>query len=210
MKNSLVIYYDILEQLKDFSDEQFGCLLRAVINYDRTGELPTLTNELSFAFKFMKPVLDKNKEKYEELCEKRRVSGAKGGKQKVANATKCYQEQQELASVADNVNVNDNVNVIEVSKKESNKNILLSNTCAHVRESYDEIFQNLEVAPEVKNSLIEFIRHCQVNGHIVTNSKLKQIIFRLDQAYSNDEQSKVASLKRAINGGYYDIQEGRV
>ena len=210
MKNSLVIYYDILEQLKDFSDEQFGCLLRAVINYDRTGELPTLTNELSFAFKFMKPVLDKNKEKYEELCEKRRVSGAKGGKQKVANATKCYQEQQELASVADNVNVNDNVNVIEVSKKESNKNILLSNTCAHVRESYDEIFQNLEVAPEVKNSLIEFIRHCQVNGHIVTNSKLKQIIFRLDQAYSNDEQSKIASLKRAINGGYYDIQEGRV
>ena len=204
MKNSLVIYYDILEQLKDFSDEQFGCLLRAVINYDRTGELPTLTNELSFAFKFMKPVLDKNKEKYEELCEKRRVSGAKGGKQKVANATKCYQEQQELASVADNDND------IEVSKKESNKNILLSNTCACVRESYDEIFQNLEVAPEVKNSLIEFIRHCQVNGHIVTNSKLKQIIFRLDQAYSNDEQSKIASLKRAINGGYYDIQEGRV
>ena len=210
MKNSLVIYYDILEQLKDFSDEQFGCLLRAVINYDRTGELPTLTNELSFAFKFMKPVLDKNKEKYEELCEKRRVSGAKGGKQKVANATKCYQEQQELASVADNVNDNDNVNVIEVSKKESNKNILLSNTCAHVRESYDEIFQNLEVAPEVKNSLIEFIRHCQINGHIVTNNKLKQIIFRLDQAYCNDEQSKIASLKRAINGGYYDIQEGRV
>ena len=210
MKNSLVIYYDILEQLKDFSDEQFGCLLRAVINYDRTGEIPTLTNELSFAFKFMKPVLDKNKEKYEELCEKRRVSGAKGGKQKVANATKCYQEQQELASVADNDNVNVNVNDIEVSKKESNKNILLSNTCACVRESYDEIFQSLEVATEVKNYLIEFIRHCQVNGHIVTNNKLKQIIFRLDQAYSNDEQSKIASLKRAINGGYYDIQEGRV
>ena len=99
---------------------------------------------------------------------------------------------------------------IEVSKKVSNKeinNIGLDNTHAH--ESYDEIFEKLEVSPEVKNSLISFIRHCQVNGQIVINDKLQDIIFRLDRAYGQDEQSKIASLKRAINSGYFDIQEGR-
>lgn len=203
MKNSLVIYYDILEQLKDFSDEQFGCLLRAVINYDKTGIEPILSNELSFAFKFLKPVLDKNKEKYEDLCEKRRVSGAKGGKQKVANASKCYQV---LASVADNDNVNVNDNVIEISKKVSNKN---NSTRAYACESYDELFERLGVSPGLRETYISFIKHCQANGHVVINDKLKDIIIRLDMVYGGDDVPKHASLQKAINGGYYDIKELR-
>ena len=91
MKNSLVIYYDILEQLEDFTDEQFGHLLRAVIKFDMTGQEPKFTGEMKVAFKCMKPILIKNKENYNEICEKRRIAGSKGGKQKVANATKCYQ-----------------------------------------------------------------------------------------------------------------------
>lgn len=217
MKNSLVIYYDILEQLEDFSDEQFGHLLRAVIRYDMTGDLPNLKGNLNIVFKMMKPVLDKNKDKYEELCEKRRIAGSKGGKQKVANATNCYQNNQELASVADNVNDNeydndtDNENdIYKVSKKESNKEINNEDTHTHERMSYDEIFECCNVSASLKYVFIEFIRHCQLNGHLLTNDKLMGIIVKLDMAYGTNDVEKIKSLQRAINGGYFDIQEGRV
>lgn len=95
----------------------------------------------------------------------------------------------------------------KVSKEKEINNIVINNT--RVRESYDDIFEKLEVSIEVKNALISFIKHCQVNGQIIINDKLQDIIFRLDKTYGNDEQSKIASLKRAINSGYFDIQEGR-
>ena len=95
-KKGVVMYYDILEQLEDFTDEQFGKITRAIINYDKTGEIP--------AFKILKPTLDRNKQEYEAICAKRREAGSLGGKQKVANASKCYQN---VANLADNDNDND-------------------------------------------------------------------------------------------------------
>ena len=223
MKNSLVIYYDILEQLEDFTDEQFGHLLRAVIKYDMTGNLPILTHELGFAFKFLKPILDKNKEDYLRICERNRVNGLKGGRPRNPSGfeenpnnpsgfTKT-QENPDKPKKADNDNVNDNdidnENDIYVSKKERKENIYyLDDTHAHMHESYDDIFNDFCVSTELKIKFIEFIKHCQLNGKKITNDKLKNIIIRLDRSYSQD-LDKIRSLNKAINGGYFDIQEGR-
>lgn len=107
-----------------------------------------------------------------------------------------------------------------VSKKEiinkfnlENKNNII-NACARVREgnhleSYNEIFESFGVSDEVKDSLIEFIKHCQLNGKKVTNDKLKNIIIRLDTSYMQDEVAKSKSIHKAINSGYFDISEGR-
>ncbi len=119
-KKGVVMYYDILEQLEDFTDEQFGKITRAIIKYDKTGEVPEFDDpSLKVVFKFMKPTLDRNKKEYEDICEKRRISGSLGGKQKVANASKCYQN---LANLADNDNdndiENDKDNKKEILKKE--------------------------------------------------------------------------------------------
>lgn len=92
------------------------------------------------------------------------------------------------------------------SKKESKEINILSNTHAH--ESYDDIISDFGVSEELKPALIEFIRHCQINKKVVTNDKLKNIIIRLDMN-NNSETEKIQSLKRAINGGYFDILEGR-
>ena len=104
-KKGVVMYYDILEQLEDFTDEQFGKITRAIINYDKTGEIPEFDDSsLKVAFKILKPTLDRNKQEYEAICAKRREAGSLGGKQKVANASKCYQN---VANLADNDNDND-------------------------------------------------------------------------------------------------------
>lgn len=75
------------------------------------------------------------------------------------------------------------------------------------QESYDEIFEWNNIGGELKRAFIEFIKHCNLNGRIVTNDKLWRLITRLDMTYRNDDIAKIASLTRAINKGYFDIKE---
>ena len=164
MKNSLVIYYDILEQLEDFTDEQFGHLLRAVIKFDMTGQEPKFTGEMKVAFKCMKPILIKNKENYNEICEKRRIAGSKGGKQKVANATKCYQNEQMQTSVADNDNENDNDNDNErdndgfaTSLSQRFPNIGQDVCVENFFGDKDKLFQEIEKSNFLKSANLSFI-----------------------------------------------------
>ncbi len=72
-------------------------------------------------------------------------------------------------------------------------------------ESYAEIMNNFSVSGQVKESLWELIRHCQLNGRTMTNDKLEKLIVRLDMEYSN-EQEKAAALTKAVAKGYFDIK----
>ena len=74
------------------------------------------------------------------------------------------------------------------------------------RESYAEIMENFGVAPQVKGSLWEFVRHCQLNGRTITNDKLEKLIVRLDMQYGKDEPGKAAALNKAVAKGYFDIK----
>ena len=73
------------------------------------------------------------------------------------------------------------------------------------RQSYEEIMEDLQVSSGVKYMLWEFIKHCQLNGRTVTNKKLEDIIFSLDKRQC-EEREKADILKKAIDGGFYDIQ----
>lgn len=122
------MYHDLLEQLKDFTDEQFGKFTRILIRYDKDGIIPKFDDlQLKLAFQMLKPNMDRNKEKYEETCEQRRIAGSLGGKQKainLANASKCYQNLANLPNLADNDIDNDNDNVKDndsIKEKESLK-----------------------------------------------------------------------------------------
>lgn len=225
MKNSFIIYHSYMDIFEDLTDEQLGKLFRAFFNYELHRIEPDFVGEMKIAFKFIKKDLDVNLEKYEKTCEKNRLNGLKGGapignqnakKQPkttqnnpdnpsgyLNNPKQPKQADEDEEDDEDEVDEND---IYKVSKKESNINNL--NACAC--ESYDEIFENLGVSPELKKSYISFIKHCQVNGHTIINDKLKDIIIRLDMTYGGDDVPKHQSLQRAINGGYFDIQECRV
>ena len=56
-----------------------------------------------------------------------------------------------------------------------------------------------------------FLRHCKLNGHLVTNDKLLGIIVNLDLWYGKDyDEGEIKSLERDRSGGYYDIREKAV
>lgn len=129
-KKSFLIYRDWNNFFKLLTDEELGVMFRAIFNYALNDIEPNFDNVgMVWVFSILKGHLDRDKEKYEVICEIRRENGRKGGlrkqenlKQKIASDSKCYQKlpnssklYQSVANLADNDNdnVNDNVNVNE-------------------------------------------------------------------------------------------------
>ena len=76
------MYLDYEEQFNIMTDEQIGQLMRAIIKYEKTGEVPNLDGMLKMAFSFIKTQLDRDREKYQARCEKNRENAKKGGRPK--------------------------------------------------------------------------------------------------------------------------------
>lgn len=213
-KNSFVIYHNYRETLEDLTDEQVGKLFRAIFNYEIDRVEPQFNGILNVAFKFIKKDLDINLTKYENICERNRKNGQRGGAP-VGNQNARKQPKQPKQPEDDNDNEDDNEydyddDYILESKKES-KNKEINNINNNKRQplmTYDEIFEDFCVEPQLKDTLIEFIRHCQLNKKMVTNDKLKNIIVHLDMAH-NDVYGKIQSVQNAISGGYFDVIESK-
>ena len=89
-KKGVVMYYDLLEQLKDFTDEQFGKITRAMIKYDIDGIEPQFNDiQIKLAFNILKPTIDRNKQEYQEKCDKNRENINKRWKKQDTNEYDC-------------------------------------------------------------------------------------------------------------------------
>ena len=77
-KNSFLIYLDYQEQFELLTDEQVGQLIKAIIKYEKTGEIPNLDGMTKMAFSFIKTQLDRDREKWKEEKQKRSNAGKKG------------------------------------------------------------------------------------------------------------------------------------
>lgn len=109
-KKSFVLYTDYKKHLDLLTNEEKGILFDALFRYV-TGEKVELSGKLEMAFSFISANIDRDTAKYEETCEKRKISGSMGGKanaskckQMLANASKC---KQTVANVADTDNDTD-------------------------------------------------------------------------------------------------------
>ena len=77
-KNSFLIYLDYEEQFNLLTDEQVGQLMRAIIKYEKTGEITKLEGMTKMAFSFIKQQLDRDSEKWKEEKQKRSEAGKRG------------------------------------------------------------------------------------------------------------------------------------
>ena len=74
-------YFHMSDMIALLSDEQAGRLYKALMRYGDAGELPEFSDDLplNMAFSLMKKEIDVNVERYNEVCERRREAGKKGG-----------------------------------------------------------------------------------------------------------------------------------
>lgn len=77
-KISFLMYLDYEEQFNLLTDEQLGQLMRAIMRYEKTGELSELDGIVKMAFSFIKQQLDRDNEKWQEERQKRSEAGKKG------------------------------------------------------------------------------------------------------------------------------------
>lgn len=82
-KKGFIVYFDLEEQTKDFTDEQRGKLFRAMFAYASRGEEIEIDDPgVKLAFGFLKVTLREDAKRYEEKCRKNAENGAKGGRPK--------------------------------------------------------------------------------------------------------------------------------
>jgi len=208
-REAFIFYRSFFESINELPEKNQMQLYKALIEFGLNGTEPDLKGVNKSIFTLIRPQLEANNKRYED--------GKKGGRPKekkpvvIKNDNQWLDEKititepKEKENDKENVNDNDKENdkELEVSKKE-NKELIIKESA---RESYDEIFKNMEVSDYLKAAFIEFIKHCQINGKILTNSKLLDLIFKFDKLYGNEDKPKADSLRSAINGGYFDIKE---
>ena len=81
-KNSFLMYTDYEEHFNLLTDEEVGKLMRAIIKYEKTREIPELDGMAKMAFSFIKIQLDLDRKKYEIKCDKNKENGRRGGRPK--------------------------------------------------------------------------------------------------------------------------------
>ena len=86
------LFYDWLEVTAELTFEEKGRLIDALVAYAR-GEERRLTGNERFVFPMFRSQIDRDAAAYAEVSAKRRSAGSKGGKQKLANASKCNQDE---------------------------------------------------------------------------------------------------------------------
>lgn len=79
MRKSFILYSDSLDVLDHLTDEQAGVLFKAIKSYNNSDEI-TLDSLLNIAFIPIRNHLDRDNEKYENICERNRANGLKGGR----------------------------------------------------------------------------------------------------------------------------------
>lgn len=116
-KQSFVLYNSYSEHISLLSDQEAGKLFKAIFRFAEDGTTPDFSGALMMCFSFISSQMQRDKEKYIDICEKRAEAGKKGGKQKQANLANANSVKQKQANLADNDTDNDNVNDNDTEKK---------------------------------------------------------------------------------------------
>lgn len=77
MKKSIIIYADCIAILEDLTYEQAGRLFKAILSYVNDEPVTEIEGDpaIKMAFKVLKTQIDRDAEKYDEICKKRSEAG---------------------------------------------------------------------------------------------------------------------------------------
>lgn len=94
----VMLYFEIRPCLARLTMDDQGRLFNAILNYGEFGVEPGFEYMLGVAWDFIKPRLDRDREHYEEVCEKRRQAVLTRWGTDRADTNECtpYQSQPHL------------------------------------------------------------------------------------------------------------------
>lgn len=114
-------YYSYLEWMESLSDAEKGRLFVACLEYSKSGKEPELRGNEKVVFPAVRRQIDRDREVYEQKCERLRQNGSKGGKanskQMVANGKQLLANAKQMVAIGGHLGVN----CYQIEKKEKNQ-----------------------------------------------------------------------------------------
>lgn len=172
----MCLYHSYLETASELTDEEFGRLVRASLEYSRDGTARPLTGNEKILYPMFRWQIDKDKDYFEDIGQKRKSAGSAGGKSKakqtVAKEANDSKSKQTVAkgSKTGNANDNANANVNNISSSATAEADLTTCTKAYeqnigpiARAAFDDISRQLADLPA---DLI-----CEAIGEAALNNK---------------------------------------
>jgi hypothetical protein len=136
-KKSFLLYIDNESILEPLSNNQLGELLRMLFKFAKTEEQQESDDAtVALAFRFLSAQMQRDFEKYESVCEKRKESGKKGGapkgnqnaKKQPKQANGCFDKQKQAKTTKNNLkqakqpdtDIDTDTDIVSVSKDTDN------------------------------------------------------------------------------------------
>ena len=94
-KKSFIMYSNYRKFLSMLSDTEIANLMRAIFCFVEDEEIPELDSKTEICFAVITDQIERDREKYKKVCERRANAGRLGGKQKHENRLKKEEEKQE-------------------------------------------------------------------------------------------------------------------
>lgn len=120
-KDSFLLYQEHRDIFQTLDDEEAGQLIKAIFEYEDTGQINDLDKSLKIAFIPIKNALDRNREKYEKVVERNKQNIEKRwNKNNTKNTTGKFgipKNTKNTDNDSDNDNDNDNVKEKRKEKK---------------------------------------------------------------------------------------------
>lgn len=176
-RKSFVLHIDSLDILDDLEDSQVAGLFRAIKAYQNNEdlELDAITKMVFLPFKNQ---FNRDNMKYQEVCERRAAAGSKGGKAKVANASKTKQVLAKQANLADSDSKN---------KSDSKSD---SDSKSNLKDSLSDKSDDAVFVLEYMNGVLNTKYKTSTKSHI------ENINARLSEGHTKDDLKKVIDFKK--------------
>ena len=187
-KDSFILYLEQKQIFEMLTDEEAGQLIKAIFEYEDTGQTVTLDRSLQIAFLPIKNVLDKNKEKYEKVVERNKKNIEKRwNKEDTKNTTG-------KNGIPKNTKNTDNDNEHDNDKKEKNKK----------RKTFDDVFSENHFSNDLENTIKDFIDMRKTIKKPMTTKALELLIRNLKKL-TNLEDEQIAILNQSIEHGWQTV-----
>lgn len=208
-KESFLFYRSWKEGLTELPDKLKLELYDAIVNYALDGEVIELSEQAKTIFSFIKPMIEKDRNKYFDIVESRRKAGAHGAEQRKlkqaneANATDAKQEEANEANATDNDNDNDKENDNDNDNDKENDKENINNDIFNLTETKVSASPKLEKARWIVGYYNVFAAKSKLTKCIkLTDKRLSVITARIEQFGQENVQLAIvkASQSSFCNG----------
>ena len=172
MKKSFIFYGNWAAMISKLPDEVAGQLIKIICGYAINGEVIDTDPTVSAIFESIRPMLDRDNEKYQKKVDRMNELNAKRNRHEVVTKSSRYRHD----IVGDNVNDNDNDNVLS---KDNNINIV-------GKPDFDS---------DIKQIVDYLNEKSQSQFKAKTEATRKSIIARLKEGYTVEDFKRVIDSK---------------